>query len=97
MSTDTVWNEPIVAMPGDSYIFSFDLPESSGQFEFFLDARGYYLEWIRDAWLADENPDMVLLMLQDPDEYLERMTPLFKKAESTMEATFWSSKYEKPQ
>jgi len=96
-NTDTVWNKPIITMPGDSYIFNFDLPETSGQFEFFLDARGYYLEWIRDAWLADENPDMVLLMLQDPDEYLERMTPLFKKAESTMEATFWSSKYEKPQ
>ena len=93
-STDTVWSEPIITVPGNSYLFSFTLPENPEQYELFLDARGYYLEWMREAWLAEENSDMVFLMLQDPEAYLEHMTPLFKRAEPTMEETFWRSKYE---
>jgi hypothetical protein len=96
-TTDTLWSEPIITLPGNSYLFSFTLPENPGRYELFLDTRGYYLEWMRETWLAEENPDMVFLMLQDPKEYLHRMTPLFKRAEPTMEETFWRSKYEKVQ
>ena len=91
---DTVWSEPIITVPGNSYVFSFTLPDNPEHYELFLDARGYYLEWIRETWLAEENPDMVLLMLQDPEAFLHRMAPLFKHAEPTMEETFWRSKYE---
>jgi hypothetical protein len=96
-NTDSVWAEPIVTYPGNSYVFSFTLPENPEQYELFLDARGYYLEWMRESWLPEENTDMVFLMLQDPEAYLRQMTPLFKRAEPTMEETFWRSKYEKVQ
>jgi hypothetical protein len=96
-ATDTAWSEPIITLPGNSYLFSFTLPENPGEYEYFLDTRGYYLEWMRENWMPEENPDMVLLMLQDPGEYLQQMTPLFKRSEPTMEETFWRSKYERVQ
>ena len=42
-------------MPGDSYELAYDLP-AGDNFELFLDSRGYYLEWMREQWLRDENP-----------------------------------------
>ena len=47
---------PINAMPGDAATFDFELPEHPERYELFLSSRGYYLEWMRREWLAEENP-----------------------------------------
>ena len=41
--------EHLVTYPGDAYTLRYELPP--GDQELFLDSRGYYYEWIREAWL----------------------------------------------
>jgi len=95
---DTSWElekRPLVLLPGDAYTLNYRLPEDPGRYELFMESRGYYLEWIRSEWLAEENPAMVAQMFSDPATFLRTMAPAFKRAEPTMEATFWSSRYER--
>jgi hypothetical protein len=79
--------------PGDEYRIVFQLPEGSAKYEFFLESQGYYYEWMRAEWLAEENPAMLALLLTNPDEALRRLAPAFKKVEPRMEDLFWSSKF----
>src|SRR5688572_13167786 len=44
----------LVTLPGDEYRMVFKLPR--GDQELFLESEGYYYEWMRKEWLADENP-----------------------------------------
>ena len=64
-------------------------------YELFLESRGYYLEWVRKEWLADENPALAAMMLINPERALHVLAPDFKKIEPEMEEVFWSSRYEK--
>jgi len=95
---DSSWElekRPLVLLPGDAYTLNYRLPEDPGRYELFMESRGYYLEWIRNEWLAEENPAMVAQMLSDPEKFLRTMAPGFKRAEPTMEKTFWSSRIER--
>ena len=47
--------EPLVTLPGDSYILSYRLPSTSQDYELFLCSKGYYIEWMREPWLLEEN------------------------------------------
>ena len=47
---------PLTTLPGDVYTYSFRLPNDAGRYELFLESQGYYLEWMRDEWLSEENP-----------------------------------------
>ena len=60
----------------------------------FLETRGYYLEWMRSEWLAEEDRRMAAGMFLDPAGSLRRLAPAFKAAEPALEASFWGSKYE---
>lgn len=86
----------ITTLPGDKYTLEFNLPKNSKSYELFLESRGYYLEWIRKEWMAEENPFYLSQMFLKPEEALHRLAPEFKKVEGTMEEYFWSSKYAKP-
>lgn len=79
--------------PGDEYRIVFELPEDDETYEFFLESRGYYYEWMRGEWLAEEDPAMLALLLTNPDAALRRLAPAFKKVEPRMERLFWSSKF----
>ena len=46
----------LITYPGDRYKLIYNLPEDFSNYELFLDSRGYYLEWMRREWLAEENP-----------------------------------------
>ncbi|MGH7678387.1 MAG: hypothetical protein ACRENU_07980, partial [Gemmatimonadaceae bacterium] len=46
----------LVTLPGDEYVLVYELPERFEEYELFLQSRGYYLEWMREQWLAEENP-----------------------------------------
>ncbi len=87
-------NDPeqmLVNNPGTSYTLVYPLPE--GDYDVFLKSEGYYTEWMRGEWLAEENPEMVNLMVKNPEKWLELMAPRYKAQEAGMEALFWSSKF----
>lgn len=91
-------NDPelqVVTMPGDRLELVFDLPEGHQNWELFLDSQGYYLEWMRDEWIADENPFMLAQMFLDPKSAARTLAPHYKEIESKMEDLFWNSKYVK--
>jgi hypothetical protein len=69
------------------------LPEGSESFELFLEARGYYLEWMREEWLAEENPARAAQLWLDPSGALRDLAPAFKREEPRIETLFWNSRY----
>ena len=85
---------PIVTLPGDRYELDYDLPP--GNWEVLLDSRGYYLEWMRAAWLGDEHPLDAMRLLLDPGGALRALAPAFKKLEPAAEHAFWGSRYANP-
>jgi hypothetical protein len=82
-------------MPGDRYELEYVLPAGES-YELFLDSRGYYLEWMRQEWLADENPLAALRLFTSPDRMLRELAPAYKRVEPRMEEIFWRSRYARP-
>jgi hypothetical protein len=87
---------PIVTLPGDEYRLEYQLPEEPERYELFLESRGYYLEWMRREWMAEENPLRAAEMVMDPAGALRRLAPEFKRHEAQMEQAFWGSRYAGP-
>ena len=85
----------LVTHPGDAYRLVFRLPPSAAPLELFLESEGYYYEWMRHEWLADEDPRMAALVLADPAEALRRLAPVYKAREPEMEQAFWASRFRK--
>ena len=86
-------DEALVTLPGDEYRLIYEMPDGASNWELFLESRGYYLEWMRDEWLADENPQLAAKMLLMPRQALRDMAPAFKAMEPEMETLFWESRY----
>src|SRR5690606_12612547 len=86
---------PIVTLPGDRYELAYELPRG-GDYELFLDSRGYYLEWMRAEWLAEENPLAAVRLFADPARMLRDLAPAYKRVEPHMEEIFWRSRYARP-
>jgi len=84
-------NEYLVTFPGDIYKLKYELTE--GDLELFLNTQGYYLEWMRDTWIEDQNLRKLNLMINNPATYLKRISKTYKNIESNMEETFWNSRY----
>ena len=83
----------LVTYPRETYSLTYTLPESNEEYVYFLESRGYYYEWIRKNWLAEENQTLVRMMFFHPKHYLKMMAPAFKKREPFMEEIFWNSRY----
>lgn len=83
----------LVTLPGDEYSFAYELPEDPQGFELFLDTRGYYLEWMRDEWVAEEHHARAAMLFRSPRRALRLLAPEFKNQEATMEDLFWRSRY----
>ena len=83
----------LVTFPGDEYTLVYRLPEDFSRYELFLESRGYYLEWMRQEWLAEENLDRAAMMFFNPENALRVLAPEFKKVEAEIEEQFWGSKY----
>jgi hypothetical protein len=81
----------LVTYPGDAYELSFDLP--AGPQQLFLESRGYYYEWMRREWLAEENPEEVRRFFTAPREAYRRWAPTFARIEPGMERAFWTSRF----
>ena len=70
---------PLVTRPGDVHTYAFSLPPDAGRYELFLESQGYYLEWMRDEWLPEENPARAAQLVLNPEQLLRDVAPEFKK------------------
>ncbi|MDZ7336123.1 MAG: hypothetical protein ONB32_13310 [candidate division KSB1 bacterium] len=86
----------LISLPGDTYTLKYHMPNATGNYEFFLESQGYYLEWIRKEWIEEENPFFLAQMLFDPQTALKRLAPEFKRVEKEIEYCFWRSRYARP-
>jgi len=88
-------SQPLVTLPGDEYLLDYHLPADPASLELFVETRGYYLEWMRREWLADQSATVFRGLLLDPAGALTRLAPAYKNQEAAMEAAFWASRYVK--
>lgn len=89
-------DQVLVTMPGDTVEIAYELPPDPGEHELFLEATGYYLEWMREEWLAETDPAMAARVLMDPAGAMRLLAPAFKAHEPTIEELFWGSRYVRP-
>ena len=87
--------QKLVTLPGDVYTINYEIPSNELKYEYFLKSRGYYLEWIRDSWIEEENLTSLIQMNFTPKKTLKDLAPIYKEIEADMENIFWNSKYEK--
>jgi hypothetical protein len=92
----TLRHEPLTTLPGDEFELAYRLPEHPERLELFLEARGYYLEWMRREWMAETNPRSAARLLLDPEDMLRDLARPYKRQEATMDSLFWNSRYAKP-
>jgi len=85
--------QPLVTLPGDEYEIGYQLPADYGRYELFLEARGYYLEWLRREWLPEENAAAAVQLVLQPRDALRALAPAYKRQEAGMEHIFWNSRY----
>ncbi len=85
----------LTTVRGDQYELHYRLPGKPSGYELFLEARGYYLEWMRQEWLAEENPAKAMQLFLDPAAALKAIAPAFKRQEAGMDSLFWGSRYVK--
>jgi hypothetical protein len=85
----------VVTHPGDAYRLTFRLPPSEQPLELFLESEGFYYEWMRGEWLAEEDSAMAALALVDPAGALRRLAPAYKTQEGRLEQAFWASRFRK--
>jgi hypothetical protein len=83
----------LVTRAGDAYRLRFRLPEGGAPFELFLESEGFYYEWMREEWLAEEDVGLAALAVLDPREALRRLAPLYKEREGGLERSFWKSRF----
>ena len=83
----------LVTLPGDRYEISYELGAQPERYAYFLESRGYYLEWIRQEWLADQDPAKVRQMFLNPSATMKELAPAFKAIEPVMEEAFWNSRF----
>lgn len=84
---------PLTTLPGDRYAFTYELPDEPEALELFLDTRGYYLEWMRDEWVQEENAAKLSALLLDPAGAMRALAPEFHAREPELEQAFWRSRY----
>lgn len=84
-------SDHLVTVPGDEYRLVFELP--GGDHELFLESEGYYYEWMRGEWLAEENPALAAAVVMNPAWGLRHLARPYKSREATMEKLFWASRF----
>jgi hypothetical protein len=83
----------LATRPGDEHTLTYDLPADGDDLEFFLEARGYYLEWMRQSWLAEESDWKLSKLFYRPGSALEDLAPAYQQLEPRIEKLFWESRY----
>lgn len=91
--TDTL--KPLISLPGDIFNLCYYLPGYSKDYEVFLSSKGYYIEWMRETWLEEENHWKAGMFFGLPKLFMKMAATDFKKYEPIMEDNFWRSRYVK--
>lgn len=87
----------LCALPGDVHAITFQPTQGKApEWQLFLGAEGYYLEWMRPEWLEHTDPQRLRAMLTGNDGEWRALTREFKAMEATMEAVFWNSQTPTP-
>jgi hypothetical protein len=86
-----VGGDALVTYPGDAYTLHFTVPP--GEYEIFLESTGYYYEWMRAAWLAEEDEPRLTRLLLDPAAALRELAPAYRVLEPDMDRVFWASRW----
>lgn len=84
-------NDFLVTYPGEKFLLKYQLPFEHA--ELFLDSKGFYLEWIREDWIKEQNFRKLNQMVNNPSTYLKKVAKEYKKVEPVMEEAFWNSRY----
>ncbi len=85
----------LVTLPGDTVQLIYELPQPPQDYEYFLESRGYYLEWMRENWLEQEDRAMAMQVITNPQSALKTLAADYKRIEAQMEDYFWRSRYAK--
>jgi len=83
----------LMTEPGDAYRLHYSIPVGHEGDAAMLESRGWYLEWMREDWLKEENPRRLARLLRSPGRELKALAPAYKAVEAEMDGIFWSSKY----
>ena len=83
----------LITYPGDEYHFTYELPRQAESYALFIKSRGYYYEWMRGEWFAEQNPQLIALFGLDPGAALRTLAPGFKAAERGFDENFWASRF----
>lgn len=82
--------------PGDRYTFTYRLPGDPKDYELFLESRGWYMEWMRQRWVDQENPMRLAKLMLSPREALRDLAPAYAREQAAVEEWFWKSRYARP-
>lgn len=85
----------LVTYPGDSYRLTYADPLGDGDTHYFLESRGWYVEWQHPGWPEQPDEGRFLRLLVDPAEALRQLAPAYKEVEAGYERAFWSSRFRK--
>ena len=86
-------NNYLNTLPGDVIKLDFDIPPMHNKYQVFLSSEGYYLEWLREEWMASKNIDMLNKLIRGDEEAWTELALSYKIHESEMDSMFWSSKF----
>ncbi|MDR9443175.1 MAG: hypothetical protein RI842_10695 [Schleiferiaceae bacterium] len=83
--------EQLISWPGQTRRLEYQLPTEAPAYALFLRSEGYYLEWMREQWLEDQDLLKLRQMMKNPEAYLREEAQPYKRYEEHMEEVFWSS------
>lgn len=81
----------LVTYPSDEYTVKFPDPRCD-DCEWFVESRGYYYTWMRDAWLPERDPAKLAQLLVAPNRTLRDLAPAYQAIEPVIDQLFWQSR-----
>ncbi|EDM75028.1 hypothetical protein PPSIR1_17045 [Plesiocystis pacifica SIR-1] len=80
----------LISYPGDVWTLDYALPPGSQAL--FLASEGFYWEWTREDWLAEQSALEAARFFADPRATLRRLAPDFAAMEGELEPVFWKTR-----
>jgi hypothetical protein len=80
----------LLSYPGDVWTLGYTLPD--GPQTVFLRAEGFYWEWPREDWLAEQSAIEAARFFADPRQTLRRLAPVYSAMEGELEPVFWQTR-----
>ncbi|MBD3629471.1 hypothetical protein [Cyclobacterium sp.] len=81
----------LVTFPGEAYTLDYGITYRKDR-EYFVESKGYYIEWMREEWLEDQNLQGARRAMLHPEKFLKEMALPFKAIEPKMEEIFWNTR-----